>query len=211
MKITVLLIFVVVAYIALATKAERFEKTGKLKQVNVAGQRRNILIRSRQKRQFQDLLKLPSIICYYAKYGRWPNYEANLRPLVLSMSRLVFSMTDESIRYYCTQINSFNQFFRPNGTTTSSPRLLTRSTISSSGQRGFLIPTTSTFRPSFFTQTTSTPRPSSSTSTTTSSPTSTTTRSSTTTTTAFSSSLSTTTTQAPSVSDSGSASASASG
>lgn len=62
---------------------------------------------------YVNIAKLPGIVCYYAKNGRWPDYPLRLRELVYRFARFIFSMSDESIRRYCRQINNAGTTRRP--------------------------------------------------------------------------------------------------
>lgn len=50
---------------------------------------------------------LVDIICFYARFGRWPTYPFYLQQSVFWMSRLIFSMDDNGIRSFCRQFNYF--------------------------------------------------------------------------------------------------------
>ncbi|CAO1443106.1 unnamed protein product [Diamesa serratosioi] len=54
---------------------------------------------------YVNIAKLPGIVCYYAKNGHWPDYPIRLRELVYRFARFIFSMSDESIRFYCRKLN----------------------------------------------------------------------------------------------------------
>lgn len=111
MKITFCFVFLVICYIVLSTNAQHPNKS--LQQQQSPGQGRNIFNRTLRNRRLSNILLIPGIICYYAKNGKWPEYDTNLRQLVLQFSATVFSMNDEAIRYYCKQIFQLNQLFRP--------------------------------------------------------------------------------------------------
>ena len=53
---------------------------------------------------YMNIAKLPEIICFYAKNGRWPDYPTRLRELVYKFARFIFSMNDQSVRSYCRRI-----------------------------------------------------------------------------------------------------------
>lgn len=107
MKLTLGSILLVVFFIVHSTEAQFPGITWGQRQVG-----RNVFISPRQRR-LSNLLMVPGIICYYAKNGRWPEYNTNLRRLVIEFSTTVFSMGDDSIRSYCKQVFQFNLLFRP--------------------------------------------------------------------------------------------------
>lgn len=127
------------------------------------GQRGNVFISPRQRR-LTNLLMVPGIICYYAKNGRWPEYNTNLRRLVIEFSTTVFSMGDDSIRSYCKQVFQFNLLFRPRprdipiGSQTRTP-LATTTFKSIVGQFTTLRPLFTTAKTNGSTLTTSTEAP----------------------------------------------------
>lgn len=125
MKLPLLFILFVTVYIVLNAELS-------LQQKVVPKSNSRMLLRFQRQRQLSNLLRVPQIICSYAKYGRWPEFDTRLRPLVLQFSRTVFAMNDESIKLYCTQVFRFNQFYRPQGRPrefTLPPVTGTRSTI----------------------------------------------------------------------------------
>lgn len=124
MKLTFCFVIAVVFIVIYSTNAELPEKSIQLRRPQNASQRRNVFTRTRKNRQLSNLMRIPRIICYYAKFGRWPEYNTSLKRLVQQFSRIVFSMSDESIKNYCTQVFQLNQLFRP-----------------VSGQRGITAPT----------------------------------------------------------------------
>lgn len=143
MKITLLLVFFVAAYVVLNAEMSTQQKT-------VPQSNSRMFLRFQRQRQLANLMRVPQIICSFAKYGRWPEFDAKLRPLVLQFARVVFSMNDESIKLYCTQVFRFNQFYRPQGRPrefTLPPVAGTRSTIQ---PRNFVTLRTTPFTPFMF-------------------------------------------------------------
>lgn len=113
----------------------------------MANQRRNIFTRTRLNRQQSNLMRVPAIICYYAKNGRWPEYNKNLRRLVQRLAIVVFSMSDESVKFYCTQVFQLNQFFRPLAGQIPAT-IPTRRSLPQTTSTNFAV---QTFRPTIFT------------------------------------------------------------
>lgn len=165
MKIALCFAVLVLAYIIYSTNAQLSVKSTPQRRSQPRSQQRSLFIKSRRNRRITNLLKVPSIICYYAKYGKWPEYDQILQSLVLQFSQIVFAMNDESIRFYCNQVYKFNQFFRPlarprEATTTIFPN---RNFQTIAINFGTLPPTTSSFITSTLapttTRTTATLRP----------------------------------------------------
>lgn len=113
MKITFCFMVLVTCYIIYTTNAQQPGKSLQPRRAQQVGQRRNFFVRSRRNRRLESLFRIPAIICYYAKYGRWPEYNTNLRQLVVQFSTSVFAMSDESIKFYCNQVFQLTQLFRP--------------------------------------------------------------------------------------------------
>lgn len=151
MKLTLAFILIVGLLIIYSSSTE-LKSSHRRSQRQVQG--RSIFTRTRQNRQLSNLLRIPSIICHYAKYGRWPEYNPRLRRLVLQFSRIVFSMSDESVRLYCNQVYQLNQFFRPSGSPRETPTVFNAVNPTTRALTPNLPPpfvpasqTTTTFRP----------------------------------------------------------------
>lgn len=110
MKITFYFILLVICYIIYSTYAVSDES---MKLKNTKFPRQSINPFNRPRRPLSNLLRIPGIICYYAKFGRWPTYDPRFKQLVLQFSVNVFALSDEAIKLYCTQVFQFNRFFRP--------------------------------------------------------------------------------------------------
>lgn len=163
MKLTLLFILFVAVYLALNAEMT-------LQQKFLPQRNSRTFLRFQRQRQLASLMRVPQIICSYAQYGRWPEFDTRLRPLVLQFSRIVFAMSDESIKLYCTQVSRLNQFYRPQGRPrefTLPPAVATRPatprnffTIRSAAATPFMFQTTPSFRsftvPPFTTTTTTT-------------------------------------------------------
>lgn len=108
MKLTLLFILFVTVYVILNAEMT-------MQQRSFPQRYPRTYLRFQRQRQLASLLRVPQIICSYAQYGRWPEFDTRLRPLVVEFSRIVFAMSDESIRLYCTQVSRLNQFYRPQG------------------------------------------------------------------------------------------------
>ena len=105
---------------------------------------------------YVQIAKLPGIVCYYAKNGQWPDYPQRLRELVHRFARFIFSMSDESIRYYCRKINVVGKTtrrpffslttmtFTRDGRTTRMPTSTSRFQTSTTRFSSTRVPSTST-------------------------------------------------------------------
>lgn len=161
MKLTLLFILFVTIYVILNAEMT-------LQQRSFPQRNSRTFLRFQRQQRLASLLRVPQIICSYAQYGRWPEFDTRLRPLVLQFSRIVFAMSDDSIKLYCTQVSRLNQFYRPQGRPrefTLPPVVGARATVTprnyftirSTPFTPFLFQTTPSFRaftiPPFATQT----------------------------------------------------------
>lgn len=160
MKITLGLISLVICYIILSTNAQFSNKALQQRPQQSPGQARNIFNRSLRNRRFSNLLLIPGIICYYAKNGRWPEYNPNLRQMVLQFSATIFSMNDEAIKYYCRQVFQFNQFSRPRTREVSAVSTPRGAAVTAAFSPFVSVFTTTTLRPFITLQPSTTLRPS---------------------------------------------------
>jgi hypothetical protein len=112
MKVTFCFILLVICYIIYSSHAASNE-LGTPKDPKASLQIRNTFVRSRRSRQLSGFLRIPGIICYYAKFGQWPIYDKKLRQLVFQFSVNVFALSDDAIKLYCTQVFKFSRLFRP--------------------------------------------------------------------------------------------------